>query len=52
MPKKDPDVSIADSMQKLRDKGWDGEVIALMSPSDRKSVHEAERRGIAKKASK
>lgn len=48
MAKKDQDVSIAESMRKLRAKGWDGEVLSRMTPSTRKFVHEAERRGIEK----
>lgn len=44
MAKKSQDESVAESMKKLREKGWDGEVLGLMSPSGRKFVHDCERR--------
>jgi len=43
MAKKSQDESVAESMEKLRAKGWDGEVLARMAPSGRKFVHGCER---------
>jgi hypothetical protein len=50
MAKQSHEERIAASAQKLREKGFYGEVVALMPPSNRKHLHDCERTAAKKKS--